>query len=347
MKTIFAIAASSTLAAALAVGFGAAYYVAHKPAQPAANAAAASKPDLPRSPAKTEQTSRRHHRDWPSPIIVTGTVKPEEVIEVGAQVNGMIISVGADRTDPHKLLDQGSIVHKGEVLAQIDPTIYKAQVDFAEASLAKAKSDLQQLLTRCTQSKQEWHRAQTLLPQRAIANTDYDVAAANCEAAVENVDGGRASVQQCQANLQVAKTYLSYTVITSPIDGVVLDRRVNVGQIVCATFNVPGLFLVAKDLRRTEIWASVEEADIGQIYPGLPVQFTVDAYPGEVFEGKVSRIRLNPVTTAEHTTYTVIVATNTAHEMLPYLTAKLRFDVPRIKNAKAPKMRDLDVVAER
>ena len=274
-------------------------------------------------------------------------MKPEEVVEVGAQVNGMIVAVGADPADPGKLLDQGSIVHKGEVLAQIDPTIYKAQVDYAEASLAKAKSDLQQLLTRGCQLKQEWQRAQSLLPQKAIANTDYDLAAANCQAAADNVGGGRATVQQCEASLQVAKTYLSYTVITSPIDGVILDRRVNVGQIVCATFNVPGLFLVAKDLRRTQVWASVDEADIGHIYPGLPVQFTVDAYPGEVFEGKVSRIRLNPVTTQDRTTYTVIVATNTSRGMLPYLTAKLRFNIPKTKDAKGPGAHDLDVVAER
>ncbi|MFZ1935360.1 MAG: efflux RND transporter periplasmic adaptor subunit [Thermoguttaceae bacterium] len=345
MKTILAIAA--VVAVAVVAGFGAAYYVSHRPAEAAANVAASRKAEMPQNPAKTAQTAKHHHRDWPGPIIVTGTVKPEEVVEVGAQVNGMIVSVGTDRNDPNKPLDQGSIVHKGEVLAQIDPTIYKAQVDYAEASLAKAKFDLQQLLARCTQSKQEWQRAQNLLPQKAIANTDYDLAAANCQAAADSVSGGHATVQQCEASLQVAKTYLSYTIITSPIDGVILDRRVNVGQIVCATFNVPGLFLVAKDLRRTQIWASVDEADIGQIYPGLPVQFTVDAYPGEVFEGKVSRIRLNPVTTPEHTTYTVIVATNPSRDMLPYLTAKLRFDIPRTKDAKGQGSRDLDIVAER
>ena len=206
---------------------------------------------------------------------------------------------------------------------------------------------MQQLLTSVRPVEAGVAAAQSLLPQKAIANTDYDLAAANCQAAAENVGGGRATVQQCEASLQVAKTYLSYTVITSPIDGVILDRRVNVGQIVCATFNVPGLFLVAKDLRRTQVWASVDEADIGHIYPGLPVQFTIDAYPGEVFEGKVSRIRLNPVTTQDRTTYTVIVATNTSRGMLPYLTAKLRFNIPKTKDAKGPGAHDLDVVAER
>ncbi len=347
MKSVFAIAAVVIFAVVGAVGLGAVYYVSHRPVEATASVAADSKPKSPRSPTKAEHTAKPAHRDRPGPIIVTGTVKPEEVIEVGAQVNGMIIAVGADRSEPGKLLDQGSIVHKGEVLAQIDPTIYKAQVDYAEASLAKAKSDLQQLLTRCNQLTQEWRRAQSLLPKKAIANSDYDLAAANCQAAEDNVGGGRASVQQCEASLQVAKTYLSYTVITSPIDGVILDRRVNVGQIVCATFNVPGLFLVARDLHRTQVWASVDEADIGHIHPGLSVQFTVDAYPGEVFEGKVSRIRLNPVTTQGRTTYTVIVATNGSRGMLPYLTAKLRFDVSRSKDARRPGAHDLDIVAER
>jgi HlyD family secretion protein len=346
MKTIFAISVFVMAVLIGVVGLGAAYYVSHRAAE-APSVAADTKAEPAKDSAKNERPAKPKHRDWSGPIIVTGTVKPEEVIEVGAQVNGMVVAVGADRAEPTRILDQGSIVHKGEVLAQIDPTIYKAQVDYAEASLAKAKFDLQQLLTRSTQLKHEWQRAQNLLPQKAIANTDYDLAAANCQAAADNVSGGRATVQQCEASLQVAKTYLSYTVITSPMDGVILDRRVSVGQIVCATFNVPGLFLVAKDLRRTQVWASVDEADIGHIYPGMPVQFTVDAYPGEIFEGKVSRIRLNPVTTADRTTYTVIVATNTSRGMLPYLTAKLRFDIPKTKDAKGPGAHDLDILAER
>ena len=340
MKTILAI----TMVVVVVV-FGAAhYYVSHRAAEPAASTAVA-KIEQPRRAAKADAKAARRAR--PGSIVVTGTVKPEEVVEVGAQVNGMIVAVGSDAADPTKPLDQGSVVRKGSILAQIDPTIYKAQVEFAEASLSKARADLQQLLTRCGQMKQEWQRAQSLLPQKAIANTDYDLAAANCQVATDNVGSGRATVQQCEASLQVAKTYLSYTVITSPIDGVILDRRVNVGQIVCATFNVPGLFLVAKDLRRTQVWASVDEADIGHIHPGLPVQFTIDAYPDEVFEGKVSRIRLNPVTTQARTTYTVIVATDNSRGMLPYLTAKLQFDIPQSKETKEPGTADLNIVAER
>jgi HlyD family secretion protein len=340
MKTILAVVSTVVF-----LGLGVAGYVCYgsRAAVDEVPSVAATKMEKAEQPAPLAKTK---HHDSPGTLTVTGTVKPEEVVEVGAQVNGMIVSVGLDQTDRGRLLDQGSVVRKGEVLAQIDPTIYKAQVDYAEASLSKAKTDLEQLITRCGQLKQDWLRAQSLLPQKAIANTDYDAAAANCKVAADTVGSGRASVQQCEASLQVAKTYLSYTIITSPIDGVILDRRVNVGQIVCATFNVPGLFVVAKDLRRTQVWASVDEADIGHIHPGQPVQFTVDAYPGEVFDGKVSRIRLNPVVAQDHSTYTVVVATDNSRGMLPYLTAKLRFDIP--KEAKGPaKVLDLDNVARR
>lgn len=341
MKTILTVASVVAVLVGVA-GLGAAYYASHRPAVKP-TVAVAPKAVSPKELKKPEKPRRGNS---PDVIVVTGTVKPEEVVEVGAQVNGMVVAVGADRAEPGRSLDQGSIVHKGEVLAQIDPTIYKAQVDYAEASLAKAKSDLQQLVTRSNQLKSEWQRAQALMAKKAIAGSDYDLASANCQAALDNVVGGRATVQQCEASLQVAKTYLSYTVITAPIDGVILERRVTVGQIVCATFNVPGLFVVAKDLRRPQIWASVGEVDIGHISPGMPVKFTVDAYPGETFDGKVSRIRLNPVTAQDRTTYTVIVATSTSRGMLPYLTAKLRFDIST-RDVKTANTSGLDVVAER
>jgi HlyD family secretion protein len=330
MKAILAI-----LTVVVFIGIGAAYYVSQQAIEPAP-APPVVEMKQPPAVVKTDPIKS------PRTLVVTGTVKPEEVVEVGAQVNGMVVALGADPSDPNKQLDQGSAVRKGTVLARIDPTIYQAQVDYAEASLKKAKADLQQLLAKCNQLKQEWLRAQSLLPQKAIASSDYDLAAANCQMATENVGAGKASVQQCEANLQVAKTYLSYTVITSPIDGVILDRRVNVGQIVCATFNVPGLFLVAKDLRHSEVWASVDEVDIGQVHAGLPVRFTVDAYPGETFDGRVSRIRLNPTTTQNRTSYTVVVATdNNNRAMLPFLTAKLSFAAsvnggPQTAAASAP-----------
>jgi HlyD family secretion protein len=248
------------------------------------------------------------------------------VVEVGAQVNGRIVEFGPDPTDPSKPIDYGSIVREGTILARIDPTIYMAQVDQAKAALLRAKADVLQLEAKCDQAKQEWKRAQTLLPEKAIADSDYDLMDTNFRVSKANLAIGQAAVQQCEAALCVAKTYLNYTVIKSPIDGVVLDRRVNVGQTVVAAFNVPGLFIIAKDLRRVQVWASIDESDIGGIHPNQHVQFTMNAYPGEVFSGRVTQIRLNPVMVKGRTTYTVVVATKNKHGILPYLTAKLRLE---------------------
>jgi HlyD family secretion protein len=299
-------------------------------------AAAPSPQPTPRAPADTAgHVVKTSHEHATSDFTTVGTVTPEDVVEVGAQVSGMIEAFGSDPTDPSKPIDQGSMVRKGTVLAQIDPTIYLAQVDYSEASLQRAKADLSQLQAKYDQLKQEWLRAKSLLPQKAIAGSEYDLALANYQVAAANVAVGQAAIQQCEATLRVAKTNLKYTVIKSPIDGVVIDRRVNVGQTVVASFNVPGLFLIAKDLHCVQVWAAVDETEIGRIHPGLPAKFTVDAYPGEVFEGKVTQIRLNPTKSQNRTSYTVVVATERSHGMLPYLTAKLRFEINRYANEQS------------
>jgi HlyD family secretion protein len=270
--------------------------------------------------------------DLLSTISATGTVEPEEVVDVGAQVVGRIKNLGIDPGDPQQMksIDYGSVVHDGTVLAEIDPAIYKAQVDQAQASLKRAKADLLQMKAKLEQAEREWSRAQILRPTKAIADTDYDLAKANYDAADANVAVGEAAIQQAQAALDLAKTSLDYTVIKSPVEGVIIARRVNVGQTVVSSLNAPSLFLIAKDLSKIQVWASVNEADIGRIrsQPGMPVRFTVDAYPGEVFRGKVAQIRLNATMTQNVVTYTVVVSTdNPDLKLLPYLTANLQFEV--------------------
>ncbi len=265
----------------------------------------------------------------------TGTVEPEEVVDVGAQVVGIIKSLGVDPNDPakKKTIDYGSIVHKDTVLALIDDAVYKAQVDQAKATLDRSKADLLELQAHCDQAEQEWKRAEALLPTKAIADTDYDLDVANYKAAKANVAVGVATIKQNEALLDLAKTNLDYTVIKSPVEGVIVDRRVNVGQTVVSSLNAPSLFLIAKDLRRIQVWASVNEADIGRIHVGLPVHFTVDAYPGDTFRGKVIQIRLNATMTQNVVTYTVVVETdNRDSRLLPYLTANLQFEVEQRSN---------------
>ena len=265
-------------------------------------------------------------------ISATGTVEPEEVVDVGAQVVGRIKTLGIDPADPRKKkpIDYCSTVAEGTVLAQIDEAVYKAQVAQAQASLARAKADLEQSKAKRAQAKQEWERAKTLRPSKAIADTDYDLTEANYKAAEASLAVGDAAIEQAKAMAELAQTNLDYTTIKSPVQGVIVDRRVNIGQTVVASLNAPSLFLIAKDLSKLQVWASVNEADIGRIRsrPEMPVRFTVDAYPGEVFRGKVVQVRYNATMTQNVVTYTVVIETkNPDLKLIPYLTANVQFEV--------------------
>jgi HlyD family secretion protein len=266
--------------------------------------------------------------DVASTISATGTVEPEEVVDVGAQVAGLILEFGPDPNSPNKLIDYGSVVEKDTVLARIDPTSYQAALDQAEANLEKSNADLLQLEAKCDQAEQDFKRAQHLRPLKAIADSDYDTYEASFRAAKANVAVGKATIRQNEASLRMAKVNFGYTVIKSPVRGVIIDRRVNIGQTVVASLNAPSLFLIAKDLRRMQVWASVNEADIGQIHVGMPARFTVDAHAGLTFRGKVTQIRMNAQMTQNVVTYTVVVTSeNPEGKLLPYLTANLHFEL--------------------
>ena len=275
-------------------------------------------------------------------ISATGTVEPEEVVDVGAQVAGRILSFGTDRNG--KPIDYGSAVEAGTVLAHIDDSLYladlaqaNAQLVEARANIARAEADLGQMHAKLAQAENDWKRAETLGPSDALAQSAYDAYKAAYQTAQSNLDVGEATVAQtkaaelqAQATLDRAKRNLSYCTIVSPVRGVVIDRRVNIGQTVVASLNAPSLFLLAKDLRRMQVWVAVNEADIGSIHPGQPVTFTVDARPGETFTGKVGKVRLNASMTQNVVTYTVEVVTdNSSGKLLPYLTANVEFEVAR------------------
>ena len=268
-------------------------------------------------------------------INATGTVEPEEVIDVGAQVVGQIRSFGRDPRDSSKLIDFGSPVEEGTVLAQIDDSVYASQVEQARANLKRAEADLQQLKAKLHQTERDWRRAEKMRPTKAIAEVDYDTALAVYETAQSALAVGDAAVDQAKASLKQAEISLGYCTIRSPVKGVIVDRRVNVGQTVVSSLNAPSLFLLAKDLRRLQIWASVNEADIGNIHPGQKVTFTVDAFPNQKFQGVVApdQPRLNATMTQNVVTYTVVVNTDNANGKLkPYLTANLDFEVDRHNN---------------
>jgi HlyD family secretion protein len=272
--------------------------------------------------------------DLTSSISATGTIEPEEVVDVGAQVAGKINNLGVDPRDSSKPIDYGAEVEVNTVLAQIDDTIYKTQVAEARASLARAEAELGQLHARVQQRQREWERIQNLSIRSAVTETQRD--AAEAEVAVSNsaLKVGEAVVEQSRAQLAQAEANLGYSTIRSPVRGTIIDRRVNIGQTVVASLNAPSLFLIAKDLRRLQVWAAVNEADVGQIRPGQRVTFTVDAFPGEVFEGQVLQTRLNATMTQNVVTYTVVVATDNSNgRLIPYLTANLQFETGRAEQA--------------
>ena len=291
-------------------------------------------------------------RNLTATITATGTLEPEGGgIDVGVhQIQGTVQKFGADPADStgKRTVDFCTPVDEGTVLAEIDPTIYQAQMNQAQAALKSAQANLKKS-EASRDGAQDTYQRDARSPG-AIAQgqviTDkatYDVAAADCVVQ-------EAAVAQAEANVKVAQTNLDYCIIRSPVKGVIVDRRVNIGQSVVASQNATSLFLLAKDLMRLEVWVSVNEADIGHIHAGQAVTFTVDARPGETFKGTVEQIRYNATMTQNVVTYTVVVATDNRMvdnpvpvkvktpsggtvtttqelELLPYLTASLTFHV--------------------
>jgi HlyD family secretion protein len=276
-------------------------------------------------------------------ISATGTVEPEEVIDVGAQVAGQILSFGRD-TNGHTV-DYGSQVAEGTVLARIDDSVYtaeeanaKAQVQAAQAGVQRAEADLEQYKAKLHQAERDWQRAEKIGSSEALAQASYDAYRSAYETAKANLAVGQAAILQARAGLAQSQAVLSraqrnlgYCTIVSPVKGVIIDRRVNIGQTVVASLNAPSLFLIAKDLTRMQVWVAVNEADIGNIHPGLPVTFTVDAFPGETFRGTVGKVRLNASMTQNVVTYTVeIITDNSDGRLLPYLTANVQFELQHL-----------------
>ena len=261
-------------------------------------------------------------------ISATGTVEPEEVVDVGAQVAGQILSFGVDANG--KTIDYGSNVEEGMVLARIDDSLYAADVAQAQAQLKFAQADFLQAQAKFAQAERDWLRAQKLGPSDALARSSYDAYQGAYETSKAGLAVSQAQIAQADAVLGKAQRNLGYCTIKSPVKGVIIDRRVNIGQTVVASLNAPSLFLIAKDLKRVQVWVAVNEADIGSISPGQPATFNVDAFPGEAFKAQVVKIRLNATMTQNVVTYTVELLTdNSSGRLLPYLTANVNFDVIR------------------
>jgi HlyD family secretion protein len=252
-----------------------------------------------------------------STVSATGTLQAVRTVQVGTQVSGQVAQIYADFNDH---------VKKGQLLARIDPTLQQQAVQDAQAQLERAQAQL-------TQAQDDYSRNKQLYDARVLTAVEFETSKSNF--AVQ-----QAAVKSAQIALDRAKQNLSYTSIYSPIDGVIVERNVDVGQTVAASLSAPQLFLIANDLSEMQILASVDESDIGQIKDNQPVQFTVQSYPNRQFTGTVKQVRLQSTTTDNVVNYTAVVSVkNDGGKLLPGMTATVQFttasatDVLTVPNA--------------
>lgn len=297
--------------------------------------------------------------DFVNKVQATGTLEPEELVDVGAQVTGEIKEFGTDVEG--KRVDYGSEVKAGQLLARIDDTLVelnikraeaqvaqaKAQILSAEASITQAKANISQARANKNKADRDMERAVKLGVGDALSQMDFDQyvnAAESAAAALESAQAqlstataqqasSEAQLQSAEAQLQSELRNRDYTRISTPVDGTIVVRQVNVGQTVVSSMNATTLFLVARDLSHMQIWASVNEADIAKVHPGQEVRYTVDALPNETFAGKVNKIRPNATMASNVVTYIVEVdIENPERKLLPYMSANVNFIVQEIKD---------------
>ena len=218
-------------------------------------------------------------------LVVAGTLQAVKSVDVGSQVSGQIKSLEADFN---------TIVTKGQVVAHIDPSTFQDALDNAEAGLGQAQAALQGYEVAVEDAQQKLTRAKELAAKQLIPQSDLDAAQIAADGAAADVAAGKAQVTRAEGSVETAKTDLAHTIITSPTDGIVVNRAVDVGQTVAASFQAPVLFTVAANIEAMQVQALVDEADVGGVQEGQDVEFQVESYPDETFHGKISQVRLQP-----------------------------------------------------
>ena len=257
-------------------------------------------------------------------VTATGTINPVTTVQVGSQVSGII---------KHLYADFNSVVKVGQVVAQIDPAPFQTAVTQMEANLQNALGNLAGSRTNLALQKLNFDRAKALFAQQLNAQQDVDNARAAYETSEANLQIAEAQVKQARAQLDTAKVNLEYTTIRSPVNGIVISRNVDVGQTVAASFQAPVLFMVAKDLTKMQVDTNVSESDIGGITEGKSASFVVDAYPNQVFKGKVTQVRNAPITVQNVVTYNVVIGVdNSDLRLRPGMTASVSIIIARREN---------------
>jgi HlyD family secretion protein len=254
-------------------------------------------------------------------VDATGTLKAVTTVQVGTQVSGTIKALHADFN---------SNVRRGQVIAELEPSMFNAQVEQARASIVRLKAEARRATVQSEDAQRKLKRARELSQRELIPTTDLETAEANARQAEAAVEAAEAQIVQAQASLNQAEVNLDHTIITAPIDGIVISRNVDVGQTVAASMQAPTLFVIARDLTKMQVNASVAESDIGRIQPGQAVSFRVDAYPGAAFMGKVSLVRLDPVIEQNVVSYiTTIDVPNPDLKLKPGMTANVTVEIDR------------------
>jgi HlyD family secretion protein len=293
---------------------------------------------LNRSTQAQHFTAKVERGDIHDVVDATGTINAVILVQVGSQVSGTIAKLN---------VDFNSRVHKGDIVALIDPALFQgallqatADLDNAKANLVAAKANLEKAKAMAEQTKADYERTAQLSTDKImsqqqldLAKANYDSANAGVGAAAANVTQAEAQVSQKAAALAVAQTNLNYTVIRSPIDGTVVARNVDVGQTVAASLQAPTIFTIAQDLTKMLVYTKTDESDVGNIRPGKAVTFKVDAFPKDTFHGVVSQVRMNPTTVQSVVTYdTIIEFANPELKLFPGMTAYVTIPVDTVQD---------------
>jgi HlyD family secretion protein len=264
-------------------------------------------------------------------VTATGTLSALVTVQVGTQVSGTVQKLFVDWNSP---------VKKGQLIAKIDPQLIEASLQQAQANYQAAEGNLVKAEAQERDAGRQFERAKSLLDRKLIAQADYDTSQANQEVMKGQTAAARGSLAQAKAALNQAKVNLDMTRIVSPTDGTVISRSVDVGQTVAASLSAPTLFVIAQDLRQMQVDTSVAEADVGKLSTGMPATFTVDAFTGEHFRGKVRQIRNAPTTLQNVVTYDAVIdVANPDLKLRPGMTANITFiaaekdNVLRVPNA--------------
>ena len=257
-------------------------------------------------------------------VEASGTINPVNTVSVGSTVSGLIKEI---------YVDFNSVVKKGQVLAQIDPAIFEATVKQQQAAIVNAQANLAKLQANADYSRKTFNRYQNLYKRNFISKSDLDQAKSTYQADMAQIAAAKAQIVQAQAQYKTALTNLDYTKITAPVDGMIISRKIDVGQPVAASFQAPELFTIAQDLKKMQIEVYVSEADIGKVEKGQSVIYTLDGYPDSEFYGKVTQVRISPTTVSNVVTYSVIVEVeNEDLKLKPGMTANVQIVTKKVEN---------------